>query len=60
MQFLSSSPNFGVPKILRQGQTRRLRYPILAAGAPPEGESWTLNDLRKDLVGKSPNGEQKE
>ena len=49
MQFISSSPNFADPKILKSGQTWRLKYRILAAGAPPEGEQWNLQRLWQDF-----------
>jgi len=50
MQFISSSPNFGKPKILKQGETWRLRYRIVAAGAPSEGKSWNLDELWNQWV----------
>ncbi|MBZ0256862.1 PmoA family protein [bacterium] len=50
MQFISSSPNQGKPKILKQGETWRLRYRVIAAGAPPAGGSWDLNALWKNYA----------
>lgn len=49
MQFISSSPNFGKPRVLKAGETWRLRYRVVAAGAPPEGESWDIESLWKEL-----------
>jgi len=50
MQFISSSPNFGNPKILKSGQTWRLRYRVVAAGAPPEGKLWDIEPLWKEFA----------
>jgi len=52
MQFLSSSPNFEKPKVLKSGETWRLRYRVLAAGAPAKGEKWDINSLWNELKGK--------
>jgi len=49
MQFISSSPNFGKPKVLVAGQTWRLRYRVVAAGAPPKGQKWDLDALWNEL-----------
>ena len=51
MQFISSSPNFGTPKVLKSGETWRLRYRVVAAGAPPKGESWDIEDIYTDFCG---------
>ncbi|MFB3786828.1 MAG: DUF6807 family protein [bacterium] len=56
MQFISSSPNYGKAKILKQGETWRLRYRVVAAGKPPEGRSWDLNELWNQWV-KADKGE---
>ena len=45
MQFISSSPNFGKPKVLKRGETWLLRYRVVAAGKPKEGETWDLDAL---------------
>ena len=50
MQFISSSPNFAKPRVLKSGETWRLRYRIIAAGAPPEGKEWDMESLWKELV----------
>lgn len=50
MQFISSSPNFAKPRILKSGETWRLRYRIVAAGAPPEGKEWDMESLWKELA----------
>lgn len=49
MQFISSSPNFAKPKVLKSGETWRLRYRVIAAGAPPKGKAWNLDDLWGEL-----------
>jgi hypothetical protein len=49
MQFISSSPNFAKPKRLTSGETWRLRYRILAAGAPPAGEDWNIDRLWREM-----------
>lgn len=56
MQFISSSPNYGKAKILKQGEAWRLRYRVVAAGQPPEGRSWDLNELWNQWV-KTDKGE---
>jgi hypothetical protein len=45
MQFISSSPNFSKPKVLKSGENWRLRYRVVAAGAPPDGQQWDLQSL---------------
>ena len=50
MQFISSSPNYGQPKILKQGETWHLQYRVIAAGTPPEGKSWDLGKLWEDYA----------
>lgn len=50
MQFISSSPNFARPRVLKSGETWRLRYRVVAAGAPPEGKEWDIESLWKELV----------
>lgn len=60
MQFISTSPNFTKPKILKQNETWRLRYRVIAAGAPAEGQTWNLDDLWKELGEKNPNRDQKD
>ncbi len=50
MQFISSSPNFGTPKVLQSGETWRLRYRVVAAGAPPEGEPWDIESLWNEFA----------
>jgi hypothetical protein len=45
MQFISSSPNFSKPKVLKSGENWRLRYRVVAAGAPPNGQQWDLQSL---------------
>ncbi len=45
MQFISSSPNFGKPKVLKSGEAWRLRYRVVAAGAPPQGQKWEIESL---------------
>jgi len=50
MQFISSSPNFGAPKVLKEDQSWNLRYRVVAAGAPPEGRSWDLDALWKEFA----------
>lgn len=45
MQFISTSPNFGKPKFITKGRTWRLRYRVVAAGAPPEGKPWDMQAL---------------
>ncbi|MDP2897504.1 MAG: PmoA family protein [bacterium] len=50
MQFISSSPNFAKPRVLKSGETWRLRYRVVAAGAPPEGKEWDMESLWKELV----------
>jgi hypothetical protein len=54
MQFISSSPNFTKPKVLKSGETWRLRYRVLAAGAPRESEKWDVDALWREMgEGKS-------
>ena len=53
MQFISSSPNYGKPKVLKRGETWRLRYRVVAAGQPPEGKAWNLETLWKDYAHSS-------
>jgi len=54
MQFISSSPNFTKPKVLKQNETWRLRYRVVAAGAPRTGEKWDLDALWNEMrSGKS-------
>lgn len=48
MQFISTSPNFEIPKTVYKGRAWRLAYRIVAAGAPPEGETWDLERLWRD------------
>lgn len=50
MQFISTSPNFGAPKVLKSGETWRLRYRVVAAGAPPKGEKWDIESLWKQFA----------
>ncbi len=50
MQFISSSPNYGTPKILKKGETWRLQYRVLAAGAAPEGQQWNLDKLWNEFA----------
>ena len=50
MQFISSSPNFAKPRVLKSGETWRLRYRVVAAGAPPEGKEWDIESLWKELA----------
>lgn len=45
MQFVSSSPNYDQPKILKKGETWRLRYRTVAAGEPDGPEGWDLDAL---------------
>ncbi len=52
MQFISSSPNFGKPKILKKGETWHVQYRVVAAGAPPEGKEWDLDQLWEDYSKK--------
>ena len=49
MQFISSSPNFSKPKVLKSGETWHLRYCVIAAGAPREGEKWDVNELWREM-----------
>lgn len=54
MQFISTSPNFEKPKVLKSGETWRLRYRVIAAGAPVAGEKWDIDELWKEMAeGKS-------
>jgi hypothetical protein len=48
MQFISSSPNFDKPKLLKSGERWRLRYRVVAAGAPVEGQEWSIESLWKE------------
>jgi len=57
MQFISSSPNFGKPKILKSGETWRLRYRVIAAGAPPRAEAWDIDSLWNEM--RNENGKSK-
>jgi hypothetical protein len=50
MQFISTSPNFEKPKVLKNGQTWKLRYRTVAAGAPPQGRAWDLDEIWKDFA----------
>ncbi len=50
MQFISSSPNFGAAKVLKSGETWRLRYRVVAAGAPPKNEQWDIESLWKEFA----------
>lgn len=50
MQFISSSPNFGRPKVLKSGQQWCLRYRVVAAGEPPDGQSWDLDALWREFA----------
>ena len=50
MQFISSSPNFGTPKVLKSGETWRLSYRVVAAGAPPKGGEWDIESLWNDFA----------
>ncbi len=50
MQFISSSPNFGTPKILKLGERWRLRYRVVAAGAPPAGKEWNIESIWKEFA----------
>jgi len=53
MEFISSSPNFGQLKVLKARQAWRLRYRVVAAGEPPDGQSWDLNALWEDFAHSS-------
>jgi hypothetical protein len=50
MQFISSSPNFGAPKVLKSGESWRLKYRVIAAGAPPQAEEWDIESLWKEFA----------
>ncbi len=52
MQFISSSPNFYKPKHLEKGETWRLRYRIIAAGAPLQdgADGWDLERLWREYA----------
>jgi hypothetical protein len=50
MQFVSSSPNFGQRKVLKAGEPWRLRYRVVAAGEPPDGQPWDLNALWQEFA----------
>lgn len=50
MQFISTSPNFSKAKVLRAGQTWRLRYRVVAAGAPAPGKQWQIDLLWKEFA----------
>ncbi|MEW6235273.1 MAG: PmoA family protein [Candidatus Omnitrophota bacterium] len=50
MQFLSSSPNYSQPKILKKGETWRLRYRVIAAGQPEKGSAWDLEALWREYA----------
>lgn len=50
MQFISSSPNFGKAKVLKNGETWRLQYRVIAAGKPMETEEWDVETLWKDYA----------
>lgn len=52
MQFISSSPNMAAPKTLKKGETWHLRYRVVAAGAPAEGETWDLDRLWREYAGR--------
>jgi len=52
MQFISTSPNFTKPKILKSGETWKLQYRIIAAGAPETGQLWNLDQLWREWQGK--------
>ena len=45
MQFISSSPNFGKPKVLKNGECWRLKYSVIAAGKPDTEKGWDLDSL---------------
>lgn len=51
MEFISSSPNMREPKILKEGEVWRLRYRIVAAGAPPDGKPWNIQHLWQEYAG---------
>lgn len=53
MQFISSSPNYGKPKVLKKGDTWHLRYRVVAAGQPAEGGTWDLDALWEDYAEQS-------
>lgn len=50
MQFISSSPNFGTPKVLKSGESWRLKYRVIAAGAPPDGKEWDIESIWKEFA----------
>lgn len=52
MQFISSSPNFAKPKILKKGETWNLYYEVIAAGKPPQNGSWNLDELWSRFANK--------
>ena len=52
MQFISSSPNFAKPRILKSGDTWHLRYRVIAAGEPTDGKTWDLNSLWSEMKDK--------
>jgi len=50
MQFISTSPNFAAPRILKAGQTWRLKYRVVAAGAPAVGGQWDVESLWSEFA----------
>lgn len=53
MQFISSSPNFGQPKVLKKGERWVLRYRVLAAGRPEGEDGWRIDDVWKQFAASS-------
>jgi hypothetical protein len=58
MQFISTSPNFTKPKVLGKGETWRLRYAVLAAGAPPKEQTWDLDQMWSEWQKRSARPEE--
>lgn len=50
MQFISSSPNFGQPKIGKKGEIWKLHYRVIAAGKPEQDKKWDLEELWKQYA----------
>ncbi|HPA45580.1 MAG TPA: PmoA family protein [bacterium] len=50
MQYISSSPNMGKPKVLKAGEQWHLRYEAVAAGKPAEGESWDVEKIWQEFA----------